>query len=257
MWASLSLSIISLLFPLTPSLSRQIMLDSLSREYRLEIITAKNDFLVKTKWGAIWGREASLGNLDHYVPLLDREMRIYPASLFKAAGVKRIVLCEGLVFDRQLRNAIPDFSSNTYYLEIKRGADNRRYLALVFHHDLFHFIDWRDDGQLYQDERWTSLNPPTFKYGKGGRNSQDQRSTSVLTDRYPGHLNHYSTTGVEEDKAEIFAHLLINSIYVESRITKDAILLRKIERMKEMVKAFCAECGDDLWSKSRKINRER
>jgi hypothetical protein len=251
MLVSFALTTILILPLLSPPLPSEFIIASLEKDYRLEIIPAKNNFLVKSRWGSTWGRAPSANDVQKYLPLLVRELRVYPAELLKKAGIKRIVLCEDLGFDRQYRNAVPDFLNETYYLEIKRGANNPRYLSLVFHHDLFHFIDLRDDGQLYRDERWSSLNPPTFKYGTGGRNAQTQKSTSVLTDQYPGHLNHYSTTGVEEDKAEVYAHLLMNAAYLETRIAKDDVLRRKVERMKELMKAFCPECDEAFWSKSK------
>jgi hypothetical protein len=80
--------------------------------------------------------------------------------------------------------------------------------------------------------------------------------TSVLTDKYPGFLNHYSTTGVEEDKAEVFANLIFDAAYVAERAKKDKVLATKIERMKELLTKFCPEMNQKFWTKVEKINRE-
>ena len=60
-------------------------------------------------------------------------------------------------------------------------------------------------GRLIPVFRWDALKPKDFKYGSGGKNAQDISTTSLLTEKYPGFLNHYSTTAVEEDKAEVLA----------------------------------------------------
>jgi hypothetical protein len=111
-------------------------------------------------------------------------------------------------------------------------------------------IDLKDDGVLYGDPRWVSLNAPEFHYGNGGRNAQDLAETSVLTTRFPGFLNHYSTTAVEEDKAELFANLLVEPVYVANRTKDDATLKAKMDRMKELLKGFCPEVDEAFWKKA-------
>jgi hypothetical protein len=165
------------------------------------------------------------------------------------------VLCSELSFAGQRRNAIPDYEHDTLYLDVKRGSWDTPYLRKVIHHEFFHVIDYRDDGRVYQDERWMALNPDNFQYGTGGRTAQDVQKTSVLTKSYPGFLNHYSTTGVEEDKAEIFANLIVDFEYVEERCQTDAAIRAKVEQMKVLLAAFCPEMNDDFWEKVRTTNR--
>ena len=118
-----------------------------------------------------------------------------------------------------------------------------------------HIIDFHDDGSVYQDKDWAALNAPGFKYGSGGSKAQDQPTTSLLTDKLPGFLNHYSTTGVEEDKAEIFANLMVDFEYVQLRAEQDPVLKAKVERMKALLAAFCPAMNDDLWKKVRETKR--
>jgi hypothetical protein len=76
-----------------------------------------------------------------------------------------------------------------------------------------------------------------------------------LTDKFPGVLNHYSTTAVEEDKAEVFANLIVDSKYVANRAKKDRVLSAKVERMKELLVAFCPEMNDKFWEAAGKMKR--
>ena len=70
----------------------------------------------------------------------------------------------------------------------------------MFHHELFHLVDWKDDGVLYGDVEWAKLKPSSFRYGDGGVNMQNDSSLSLVTDKFPGFVTRYSTAGVEEDK---------------------------------------------------------
>jgi hypothetical protein len=128
---------------------------------------------------------------------------------------------------------------------------------LVLHHEFFHVIDYRDDGEVYRDDAWAALNPRSFRYGSGGKNAQQRSDTSLLTDRLPGFLTHYSTTGVEEDKAELFAHLLASGPHVRERCERDAVLQAKVERMKKLLADFCPEMDEEFWAKAEHFDRKQ
>jgi len=125
----------------------------------------------------------------------------------------------------------------------------------VIHHEFFHIIDYRDDGELYADRRWMDLNPVEFQYGSGGKNAQDDSSASLMTSDRPGFLNSYSRTGVEEDKAEVFANMIVNGGLLAGRASTDPVLRAKMERMKELLAKFCPEIDDTFWEAARRVER--
>lgn len=225
-------------------------LAKIAETYGIEVLSADVEYPISTKAGEIGGSNASEKAIEAYAPLFASEFGLYPPALIKNAKLKRVILCTDLTFAGQRRNAIPDFENDTLYLDAVRGANNKKYLRKVIHHEFFHIIDLLDDGKLYRDERWATLNPKEHRYGDGGRNSQTLSSTSVLTDKFPGFLNHYSTTGVEEDKAEIFANLIVEPEMVKKRAESDAVLQSKVAQMRELLAAFCAEMNDDFWKKA-------
>jgi hypothetical protein len=231
-------------------------LDSVSKAYEIGVNTAGLNFPVKITYGAIDGKNADSQELRGYAGLFASEFALYPRELVKRSQLKRVLLCTELSFAGQRRNAIPDFEHDALYLDVSRGSYNKVYLRKVIHHEFFHIIDYRDDGSLYRDERWSLLNPNEFKYGNGGRAAQDVRETSVLTNKFPGFLNHYSTTAVEEDKAEMFANLIVDLEYVEDRAKKEQAINSKVERMKELLARFCPEMNDEFWEKVRRMKRD-
>jgi hypothetical protein len=223
--------------------------------YRIEIVCAKSE-IPGCFEGPFKGVPADRAEIAKYSQMFTREFSLYPPDLVKRCRLKRVVLCKELSLLEQKRTAIPYFDAGVLYLDVCRGSYNPGYVCKVLHHEFFHIIDYFDDGILDGDDRWCALNPPGFKYGSGGRNAQDIATTSVLTDKFPGFLNHYSTTAVEEDKAEVFANLIAEAAYVESRIKKDPVLRAKVTRMKELTASFCPEVNAAFWEKARKIDRK-
>jgi hypothetical protein len=243
------------LFLLAASASAQLELSSsaaanlkkLEQTYAIEIAATNPSFPVKSTYGVIDGKRAELKELESYISWFAPEFSIYPQSLVRLSQLKRVVLCKELSFAGQRRNAIPDFEHDTLYLDASRGSYYTPYMRKVMHHEFFHIIDWRDDGKLYQDEVWSALNAKSFKYGSGGINAQDKDFSSILTNKFPGFLNYYSTTGVEEDKAELFANLIVDPAYVESRIKQDEVLSAKVRMLLDLLKRFCPDLNDQFW----------
>lgn len=230
-------------------------LEKIAKAYEIEIVAAGPDFPVKTRHGLIEGKQVAGSDLENYTSLFATEFTLYPTELLQRSQLKRVVICRELSFAGQRRNAIPDFEHDTLYLDAGRGANNKPYLRKVIHHEYFHIIDFRDDGSVYKDDRWAALNPDKFQYGSGGRTVQDLAETSVLTDKFPGFLNHYSTTGVEEDKAEMFANLIVDPAYVENRAGTDRVIHAKVDRMKDQLAKFCPEMNDRFWERVRQTKR--
>ena len=227
----------------------------LAKDYRISVVVAQPTFPVKTLHGEIAGREAKPNHLKSYVPILASEWSLYPPELIQRTGLRRIILCQSLSFAGQLRTAIPDFENSDLYLDVERGRYAERYVRLVIHHEFYHLIDYRDDGSLYADEKWVALNPVGFKYGRGGKNAQSDATVSLLNNDQPGFLNRYATTGVEEDKAEIFAHLIVNPQKLDERTKSDAIVADKARRMKELLQKFCPQVDGRFWESAAKRER--
>ena len=226
-------------------------LAALGESLHLEFVTEGPKFPVKMRHGLVDGKAAPAAEIERYLKLFTPEFGLYPPSYVAKSGLKRVIFCQDLSFAGQLRTAIPDWDHDDLYLDVRRGADKPDYVRKVIHHEFFHLVDLRDDGEVYRDDRWSALNPPGFKYGSGGRNAQTVKGTASLSESQPGFLNHYSTTGVEEDKAEIFANLVVDPAYVAGRAARDRVLADKAARMKDLVRRFCPEANDAFWDRAR------
>ena len=184
-------------------------LEKIAKAYDIQIVVVDQDFQIRNAHGMIEGKKVDRKEKQIYTDLFAEEFSLYPPDLVRRSQLKQVVLCSDLSFGGRLRTAIPDHDHDSLYLDVSRGRNSKRYQQKVIHHEFFHIIDYRDDGMVYQDERRAALNPNTFKYGGGGRSAEGLQTTSLLTTQFPGFLDHYSTTGVEEDKAEVFANLIV------------------------------------------------
>jgi hypothetical protein len=230
--------------------------DKIARAYNLQVIVEKPTFPVVGAHGKINGEAAAPKNSESYLQLLAEEWSLYPPELIKKLGLRRIILCEALSFAGQLRTAIPDFEHDDLYLDVGSGRYDDVYVRKVIHHELFHFIDWRN-GTLYRDERWAALLPPGVKYGRGGKNAQDDATGSLLDNRLEGFVNRYSMSGVEEDKAEVFCHMIVCWPAVEERVKTDKYLKAKVQLMREVLEKYCPQMNQSFWDAARNLKRPR
>ena len=231
-------------------------LQQVANLHQIQITTFNARFPVVTSYGKIDGKVADHNALGTYVPLFVNEFTLYPPTAIRRAKLKEVVLCEQLSFSGQARAAIPDYEHDTLYLDVSCGAYDTKYERKVLHHEFFHIIDYMDDGFVYEDERWAALNPPNHVYGQGGISVQHIAETSLLTKKFPGFLNHYSTTGVEEDKAELFANLMVEFNYVEARAKQDKVLRDKVNLMRQLLVKFCPELDANFWRRASLLKRK-
>ncbi|MEW4453767.1 hypothetical protein AB1L30_13925 [Bremerella sp. JC817] len=215
---------------------------------------ANDTFQVDCSYGAITGEAVSEKERDDYLKLFLPEIMLYPSEFLRKAKIQHVVLCNGLKFAGQKRSAIPSWENNTLYYDVVPGK-LASYKQLVIHHELFHMVDVHDDGKLYADDAWSGLLPEGFRYGSGGKNAQGDDTMSLLTDAVPGFVSKYATTGVEEDKAETFAHMLLHPRYMARRAEKEGLLEAKMHQMRRLLSAISSEMGTDFWTQVEAVSR--
>ncbi len=225
-------------------------LNDIGAKYRVKIEVANAAFTQPAKGYQIAGGKVDSDPLNKYAVLFSKEWNRYPASLISRANVTRIVFCAGLKVDQQERAAVPAFDLDSMYYDPVLGNYNAHYQQTVVHHEFFHMIDQRLR-QMRVDPEWSSLNPTGFKYGTGGKNN---RTTGIgeLTKEIPGFLTIYGTTAVEEDKAELFAHMIVDPDFVMERTKTDSALASKVALLKKRLSQFDPGVTEAFWPKPAK-----
>lgn len=199
--------------------------------------------------GVISACSPQFDRLSKYIPLLTRELSIYPVPLLRQLNLKSIILCEELSFNDQKRSAIPDFRKGALFLDVSRGHYCQNYLRKVVHHDLYHLIDFADDGVIYEDSSWARLNDESFRYGDGGTRMQADQSSSLMTWEANGFVTSYAQSALEEDKAELFSHMIVHYQAVLLKCAVDQILRAKLFHMKESLRQFSPAFSAAFWQK--------
>lgn len=196
--------------------------------------------------GNIHHEGADLDDAARYVRWLADEWSDYPRCWFETARISRVRLCSNLRWKVQPRAAIPDFDGGAMYFDVAFGPDLEEYVRRVMHHEFYHSFDRFDDGELYADAAWSKLNPPGFTYGGGGVTRQSDPTTSLLATGTVGFVDDYATSGVEEDKAELFAILMYSPDELRPRVAGDPYLASKWDRLAELVARPCAGAATPL-----------
>jgi len=198
-----------------------------------------------------WGTDVSckIGNKKDYKDLLKyllifkEEFEKYSQQYIKKTGLRSVVFCKELAYLGQERAALPDAFKETLFYDFLLGSYNPTYQRHVVHHEFYHMIEEQFFKDFYyKDPIWSSFNSNEHKYGDGG-------STQRGSDQYPithpkeGFINLYSTSGLEEDKAEVYAILWVEDEkkQVFEWLEEDKILKRKINYMQEFIKKIETE----------------
>jgi hypothetical protein len=169
----------------------------------------------------------------------------YPLGCVLAAGLRRVVVCGRLTVDGAVYQGSFDAGRGELFFAAQDLRRDRHYARVVMHHEFFHLLDKRQRGSIFEDPAWDALVPRFFDYGDGGRFAQWDRGGAELSTGSPGFVTRYARTGLEEDKAETFAHLMVDLEDVLERTATDAVLAAKVKLLARQLARFG---GDQLWN---------
>ena len=187
-----------------------------------------------------------------YYRLLAEELGRHPAAFIRAAGLRRVVLVKQL----QARPAaiaclipvggLADRALGTIYLDPNYGFDPTspngiatvgRHMA---QHELFHLVQPKLFGTVYDDSRWLMANPPAFSYGSLGAEAYAPGNLGV-THPSQGFVNYYAMTSQEEDQAEVFAAMQLpeERRVLDEWAVKDTAIRAKMAYLQDFYGALC------------------
>ncbi|MCC5852514.1 MAG: hypothetical protein JJU30_06745 [Alkalimonas sp.] len=167
--------------------------------------------------------------LPAYLQVLRQELRKYPPELLALSGVQHILLVRDLSVAGQPRLAVPDYVHDVLIYDIAHFdlAFNRH----VMHHEFYHQLEARLYGTpFYRDPLWLPLKPDGFRYGNGGANARAS-SDAAFSHPMQGFVNRYAMSGLEEDKAELWAILWADTSWqqVKPLLLQDKLLRDKLQ----------------------------
>ncbi|MBL8751700.1 MAG: hypothetical protein JNK15_00250 [Planctomycetes bacterium] len=216
----------------------------------VELIRVDQARTLDTEWGPLELAAGKARALDRYQVLLAEELQALGKPLLQKLELKKVYVCGGMKLAGVTRGATPHASARAMYYDATWGQWSLLYQRRCVHHELFHYLDERDDGKVYQDPAFAALNAKDFTYGKGGAAAQGDDKASLPTAAVPGFLTPYARAGVEEDKAEVFSFLMIDPGYVAARAAAEPVLQQKVDFVRKLVRDHCPEFGPDAWPKA-------
>ena len=168
-------------------------------------------------------------------------------------------LCEDVAYKYagqfQSRTAIPDFLGQNMIYDSKNGIAGIKtawplYPHMVMHHELYHYIDLKDDNlERNIEQGWVAFNPVGFSYGSGGSEFRTSNA-GEWPKTVKSFTSLYATSGIEEDKAELFGHMIVNYWDIQAHIANgaDPGLVGKMNYLKNQLRAFIPEMTDAWWN---------
>jgi hypothetical protein len=216
----------------------------------------------KHRWGKRSMRQPADWELQAYAPVLVDELSLYPPSVIRKSGVRRILVGRDLWVEsagvNQNVSGTLDPGTQTLYLCISYTykVNNRAKQRRVIHHAMFHQLD-QAMGLIREDPDWVSLNSAGFAYGSHGKGGHFDRTSQsgLLSSRFPGFLNRYSTGNLADDKADTFAYMIVAHSYMHSRGQRDPVVAAKMEFLVRRTVAFFPGLDAAFWARVRGIPR--
>lgn len=198
----------------------------------VETMLPRSAFALPLSHGTVTARPPSRAKLEAAKGALSKELARYPKGFLRKARLRRVVFCEDLEEGGRPIPSLPNYAAT---LLVDADA-SPAFLARLVHHEVFHFVDFADDGLVVVDPAWEKLNPPDFRYEGGGRAVRDPEASAPTGPE--GFVTRYATASLEEDKAEIFSWLMNDHALLAARARGDGVLAAKVARIDAIVRAF-------------------
>lgn len=198
----------------------------------VETMLPRGAFALPLSHGTVTARPPSRTKLEAAKGALAKELARYPKGFLRKAKLRRVVFCEDLEEGGRPIPSLPNYAA-TLLVDVDASAV---FLARLVHHEVFHFVDFADDGLVVVDPDWEKLNPPDFRYEGGGRAVRDPEASAPTGPE--GFVTRYATASLEEDKAEIFSWLMNDRALLAARARGDGVLAAKVARIDGIIRAF-------------------
>ena len=195
-----------------------------------------------------------------YLKLFKEEIAKYPKSFFEKSKLRKVFVVKKFFYKEHLAEGFYRPQDQVIFLDFLRSRGNTLGQRHNIHHEFFHMIDFLMTGKppAWEDSVWLSFNDKDFAYDQKGffqerlPNKKDTNLREMIFFDQPkaGFMTDYSMTAVSEDKAEIFACLMVES---QNKILKrwieagDKVLQKKVDYLKDFVAWYCGETSGEYW----------
>lgn len=193
--------------------------------------------------------EKDYRKLLDYLKIFYQEVSKYPRNYFSDKEIKYIFFVKKLFLKENPAEGIYSYKEKYIYLDFSRNKGNLLSKRHSIHHEFYHMMDIMQPG--WKNPTWNTFNHPEFEYGNNSvKNGNKERGkTYKIFRERKGFITPYSMMSEEEDKAEIYACLMVKSQsdILHRWIKDDPILGKKMHYIKERIQAFCPQMNEQYW----------
>lgn len=216
------------------------MADALHRKTGITILFAVAPFTAPG--GKVSGRAPSREEARAAALTVANELQRYPDAYLRAAEVENIVLARNIrTTDGHDLGGLASPPNHSLLLTTESSSAFSR---SVLHHELFHLFDRND----FDTTAWAALNPYGFHYDPSEALVRDPGVGFGVDPTLYGFITRYSTFNEREDRAELFAWLVLDQASVMRVTAHDSHLAAKVQQLKEDVARRVPEMGDRFWA---------
>lgn len=208
----------------------------------VEFFAATRPFRLDLLGGVLSGHAPKTDRLERAVRAVAAELGRYPRAFLAASRFERVLFCAGLEQGKLTIPSLPNYE-HTLLLDVDAPP---AFLRRLLDHELFHFADFADDGQVQHDPAWAKLNDHYFVYGDGGRFMREPGVARLRTD-LPGFVSKYATSALAEDKAETFAFMMVAPHAVARIAARDPIVRAKVRAIRAQLVRLSPVINDAFW----------
>jgi hypothetical protein len=235
-----------------------LLISRIKEQHGLEIFFEDGLFQKPAKLRCIMPSVSDLPDVYRYLKIFSEEIDKYPKSFFKKIHLKHVLLVKKLFNEESPAEGIYDSLHNVVYIEFLRGKRFNFSQRHNVHHEIFHVIDFELQRQQFLDSiSWEALNPLGVEYSKEeARMIEKNRAYHFSAPEQIGFITLYARTSALEDRAEVFASLMVSSQYkIAMRWMRvDSVLKSKIEYIQKVMKNFIPDWNEDYWLKIHKVS---
>ncbi len=197
----------------------------------VSLFACDTPFTIPLAHGPLRGEPANDAARVRTERILVEELSRYDRRTLHDAHLARVVVTSHL---RESEKPIPSLPNcnNTMFIDASYSDD--AFVRRLVHHELFHFIDFADDGVVGHDESWGKLNGFDFAYLGSGRDVRTPGAADISSG-LPGFITRYATASLEEDKAELFSYMMTEPNIVKARAKDDPVLSAKVDALAKYV----------------------
>ena len=227
----------------------QIITNHIQKKYGVKALYKNIPESVSPKYVYSQAEKKDMHKLLRYLKVFYQELSKYPKSFFKGKDLHSIIFVKKLFLEEKPAEGLYLYKSKQIFFDFSRNESNVLSKRHSIHHEFYHMMDIMQPG--WRDPIWNTFNDPEFVYGKESVKNMEKkrgRGHQILRER-KGFITPYSMKSAEEDKAEIYACLLIKS---QNKILQkwekdDEILKKKTDYIKNRIEEFCSDMNEKYW----------